>query len=95
MHYVLRYVFYAIGILTLTFMCSTNPSHVHFADLVRLMQDEDWWRNVAMVALFLAVFDVALSLSSLTTNIAAVVVPERLIRKPKAVKAVPALEKTE
>ncbi|MBK3779980.1 hypothetical protein G3A43_06905 [Paraburkholderia aspalathi] len=78
MNYVLRYVFYAIGILVLTYMCSVNPEHVHFSDLVSLMQGDDWWRNVALVAVLLAAFDFTLGVSSLVSA----VIPDRFIRKP-------------
>lgn len=86
MNYVLRYVFYAVGILVLAFMCSTNPEHVHFADMVRLMQAEDWWRNVAMTAFFLAMADLVLSISALVPNIASALIPDRLIRKPSPMR---------
>jgi hypothetical protein len=78
MKYVLRYGFYAIGILMLAFICSAHPEHVQFSDLVRLMQSDDWWRNVALVAGLLAAFDFSLEASSLVSA----VTPDRFIRKP-------------
>ncbi|MEX3984269.1 hypothetical protein AB4Y45_35520 [Paraburkholderia sp. EG287A] len=83
MNYVLRYVFYAVGILVLAFMCSTSPEHAQFSDLVRLMQSEDWWRNVGMVAFFLAMADMVLSVSALVPTIMSALIPDRYIRKPQ------------
>jgi len=87
MNYVLRYVFYAVGILVLAFMCSANPDRVQFADLARLMQDEDWWRNVGMVAFFLAIADLVLSISALVPTLTSALIPDRLVRKPPPMRS--------
>lgn len=57
MHYVLRYLFYAAGLVVLTYLLSLNPERAQFGDLVRVMQSPETWRDVALAALFLAAFD--------------------------------------
>lgn len=57
MHYVLRYLFYAAGLVVLAYLLNLNPERAQFADLVRLVQDTDTWRDVVLAALFLAAFD--------------------------------------
>ena len=65
MNYVLRYVFYAIGVVLLAYLGTANPDHVEFSDVVRLIQSPEAWQATAMIALLLAAFDATLGISSL------------------------------
>ncbi|RQR65690.1 hypothetical protein DIE18_04360 [Burkholderia sp. Bp9125] len=57
MHYVLRYLFYAVGLVVLTYLLNLNPERAQFTDLVRLVQSPETWRDVVLAALFLAAID--------------------------------------
>ncbi|WP_126223581.1 hypothetical protein [Burkholderia ambifaria] len=81
MHYVLRYLFYAAGLVVLTYLLNLNPERAQFADLVRLVQSPETWRDVVLAALFLAAFDLtwwAATAPRFTRSSAQSVVPRKL-----------------
>jgi hypothetical protein len=69
-HYVLRYVFHAVGIVLLAYIVTVSPAFANITQVLHLAQESETWRDVGLLAMMLAAFDFTLCVSSLGPAIA-------------------------